>query len=250
MEYTDAHRLFLQIITKNRILYGPEVKTTYEDCCQKYNVAGNNLQEFVVTINRELVPIQMTIRKSIQEHDSGDVQCFVLVNLLTTKATRGLSTYSPPELTLFRRIIEEVLNSEGGEIRAIEAINLVSDIPNSRLRIRDAEETLEKLVQDKWLIKGQHTVSLSALATSELQKYLEELYSDDVHTCYFCKILTIKGYKCSKCQVAVHRMCGHNFWSRKNADSPICPDPNCSEVWGHVSLTNSVPTKRTKTNKT
>lgn len=37
MQYTDAHRLFLQIITKNRILYGPEVKTTYEECCRKYN---------------------------------------------------------------------------------------------------------------------------------------------------------------------------------------------------------------------
>lgn len=37
MEYTDAHRLFLQIITKNRILYGPEVKANHEECCNKYN---------------------------------------------------------------------------------------------------------------------------------------------------------------------------------------------------------------------
>lgn len=51
--------------------------------------------------------------------------------------------------------------------------------------------------------QGQQTVSLSALATSELQNYLEELYSDDIHACYFCKIITVKvSYSCD-CDLVV-----------------------------------------------
>lgn len=64
-----------------------------------------------------------------------------------------MSTYSPPELALFRQIIEELVKSDTGEIRAMEAINIACDLPNCRLRIREAEETVERLVQDKWLIK-------------------------------------------------------------------------------------------------
>lgn len=77
---------------------------------------------------------------------------------ISTLVHRDMSTYSPPELALFRRIIEEVVRSDTGEIRAIEAINLAFNLPNHRLRIREAEETVERLVQDKWLIKVHKSV--------------------------------------------------------------------------------------------
>lgn len=201
-----------------------------------FTVSANSLQEFVMTINCELMPIQMSIRKSVQELASVDVQCFVLVNLLTGETTRWLisnflhcfpvlwcssylslfwvaivlpcvracvgnagivlactvltfsftpthrnmSTFSPPELAFFRRIIEEVVKSDTGEIRAMEAINLACDVPS--FRMKEAEETLERLVQDKWLIKVHicvymHDMCLSWILFFKTATYMRYFHS-------------------------------------------------------------------------
>lgn len=92
-----------------------------------------------------------------------------------------MSTYSPPELALFRRIIEEVVKSDTGEIRAIEAINLASDLPNCRLGIREAEETVERLVQDKWLVKVHICVCMHDMS----------LMNPFLHDCSIHEILSL-----------------------------------------------------------
>lgn len=51
--------------------------------------------------------------------------------------------------------------------------------------------------------QGHQTLSLSALATSELQNYLQEIYTDDVHACYFCKILTVRVRYRSDCDSVI-----------------------------------------------
>ncbi|XP_042241282.1 non-structural maintenance of chromosomes element 1 homolog, partial [Homarus americanus] len=85
--YGNAHRLFLQILTARRVLLGPEAKSTYEKCCAQFNVAADNLQEFVLDINQQLEVMHLAVRKSIQEDSLTDTQCFVLVNLVNSDAT-------------------------------------------------------------------------------------------------------------------------------------------------------------------
>ncbi|XP_069175583.1 LOW QUALITY PROTEIN: non-structural maintenance of chromosomes element 1 homolog [Procambarus clarkii] len=234
--YSDAHRLFLQIITARRVLMGAEVKSTFEKCCQKFHVPPDNLHEFVMEINRRLEVMHLAIRKSIQEDLAEDIQCFVLVNTLNGETTRMGSTFNSQELALFKRIIEELVNSDDGELPETEAMNLATNL-ETRMKIGDSEEAIQRFIHDKWLL--QHTrrekvVSLSALTISELQPYLEELYPELVQKCFLCKILTLKGYRCTKCSTRVHRGVGDRYFTRKNVQPVLCPDPECDEPWPHM----------------
>nr|XP_053647817.1 non-structural maintenance of chromosomes element 1 homolog [Cherax quadricarinatus] len=202
-------------------------------------IPADNLQEFVMEINKHLEVMHLAIQKSVQEDSANDIHCFVLVNSLNSDATRMFSTFTLQELALFRSIIEEVVNSDDGEILETDAINLATTL-EPRMKIADSEEAIEHLVLDKWLLRhsmDEHTISLSALTTSELQPYLQDLYPELAQKCFFCKILTFKGYRCTKCTTRVHRKCGKNFWAHKGAQSVLCPDPLCKEQWPNVEQT-------------
>ncbi|XP_047469115.1 non-structural maintenance of chromosomes element 1 homolog [Penaeus chinensis] len=201
MVYTNAHRLFLQILTSRRYLLGQEVKSIHEKCCAKFNVKADNLLEFVKDINAELEQIHLVIRKAIQEDYASDSQCFVLVNLFDSDATRMNSTFTPEELSLFRKVIEAIIQSEEGSVLITEAINMGFSL-KERMKIGKSEALIDRLVQDGWLL--QHTeeekiLSLSALSTAELQIYLEEHYKDIIFKCFFCKLLTLKVWNYSIC---------------------------------------------------
>lgn len=244
MVYTNAHRLLLQILSSKRYLLGPEVKSIHEKCCAKFNVSADNLQEFVKEINAELEQIHLVIRKSIQEDYTSDIQCFVLVNLFDNDATRMNSTFTPQELALFRKVIEAIVQSGDGSILITEAINMAFNL-EQRLKIGESEALIDRLVQDGWLL--QHTgeekiLSLSALSTAELQTYLEEQYEDIIFKCFFCKLISFKGYKCPQCNLKVHRQCGRKFWTKKGNESASCPE--CAAAWSHVDI--DFPRKRSK----
>ncbi|XP_042864976.1 non-structural maintenance of chromosomes element 1 homolog [Penaeus japonicus] len=246
MVYTNAHRLFLQILSSRRFLLGQEVKSIHEKCCAKFNVSADNLLEFVKEINAELEQIHLVIRKSIQEDHASDSQCFVLVNLFDNDATRMNSTYTPPELALFRKIIEAIVQSEEGTIPITEAINMAFNL-EQRLKIGESEALVERLVQDGWLLQHadeEKILSLSALSTAELQSYLEEQFEDFIYKCFFCKLISLKGYSCTQCEVKVHRQCGGKFWVRNGTQSPFCPDPKCASSWSHLEI--DLPRKRSK----
>ncbi|XP_037792771.1 non-structural maintenance of chromosomes element 1 homolog isoform X1 [Penaeus monodon] len=246
MVYTNAHRLFLQILTSRRYLLGHEVQSTYKKCCAKFHVTADNLLEFVKEINEELGQINLVIRKSIQEDYESDSQCFVLVNIFDSDVTRMNSTFTSQELALFRKVIEAIVQSEDGSILITEAINMAFNL-KQKMKIGESEALIDRLVQDGWLLQhtDQKILSLSALSTAELQTYLEEQYGDIILKCFFCKLVSLKGYSCTECDVKVHRQCGSKFWIRNGSQSPSCPDPKCAAEWSHVEV--NLPRKCSKT---
>ncbi|XP_037792835.1 non-structural maintenance of chromosomes element 1 homolog isoform X2 [Penaeus monodon] len=196
MVYTNAHRLFLQILTSRRYLLGHEVQSTYKKCCAKFHVTADNLLEFVKEINEELGQINLVIRKSIQEDYESDSQCFVLVNIFDSDVTRMNSTFTSQELALFRKVIEAIVQSEDGSILITEAINMAFNL-KQKMKIGESEALIDRLVQDGWLLQG---------------------------------------YSCTECDVKVHRQCGSKFWIRNGSQSPSCPDPKCAAEWSHVEV--------------
>ena len=53
---------------------------------------GSGLQQFVMTINQKISPLHFAIKKSVQESVTGDKSCFVLINVLSSAATKYVIT--------------------------------------------------------------------------------------------------------------------------------------------------------------
>lgn len=245
--YSDAHRLFLQIITAKRILAPSEVKSTYEKCCAKYNVEDTDLKEFVMAINQKIGPLGLTIRRYFQEDQLTDTQCFILVNTLNNEATRHASPFSPQEFSFLRKIIEHMVSSDEGIIDITEATNVAPHL-EPRMKISDAEALIDRLIKNKWLLRYEDDqdevkLSLSGLALAELETYFEDVYENEVTKCPLCKLITLKGYKCPSCNSRFHRSCAGKLWNQTKS-SPFCPEKSCSAEWPHVKLNS--PVKRRK----
>jgi len=235
--YEDAHRMFLQVLTAKRILLGSEVKQLFDKCRKISPEVPNDLQQFVMDINEQLEVMHLSIRKSVQEDHNGDSQCFVLVNTLNVNnsdASRMISSFTPQEVSLFRRVIEEIVQSDDGCIGENVAINLASQI-TPRMKISDSEMLIERLVSDNWLLIHDGELTLSALTNAEIQPYLEEQYGNIIQKCHFCKILTFRGHRCNACSTRVHRQCGFKYW-HKLKKSPSCPEDSCKEAWQHIDI--------------
>ncbi|CAL4193833.1 unnamed protein product [Meganyctiphanes norvegica] len=241
--YTDAHRMFLQVMTAKRMLKGQEVKSVFEKCKAVCDLDIDDLQQFVLEINKQLEIMHMAIRKAVQEEHNEDTQCFVLVNNHSTEATRLVSSFNHQELALFRKIIEVIVQAEDGCVGENYALNLGNEL-QPKMKLKDSENFIEKIVNDNWLIMHNGLLSISALTMAEIQPYLQEQHGDDVSKCYFCQILTFKGHRCTSCNVRVHRQCSKRYWSRVKKP-PFCPESSCSEPWPHIE--DVMPKKRLRT---
>lgn len=249
MVYGDAHRLFLQLMTHRRSLDEREATQLMERCCKEFRVKAKNLEGFVLELNLELKHMQLVVRSAMEEREDGDYPCLVLANLMASDATRELSSFTKQELTFMQQLVVEMVTSEKGEVEINTALNIGPRLPQ-KLKPSTCEDLVEHLVADKWLIKGWdddggECLSLSALSITELAAYLEETFPEDVHKCFFCTKLTVKGYRCDQCNISVHRDCGKKYWADRN--SYECPGERCSASLRDQVVSGHGQTKRRRT---
>ncbi|KAK7074228.1 hypothetical protein SK128_022164 [Halocaridina rubra] len=243
--YTDAHRMFLQILTAKRILLASEVKSSFEKCCAEYEVNGIDLKDFVMAINREVSAMGLCIKRYLQEDALTDCNCYVLVNTVNTEASKHASPFTPQQFSLLKMIIGEIVDSSDGTIKETTAENMGAHM-NPRMKVSDAEVAIDHFVRNRWLLKhedGDVTLSLSALALAELENYLEEGY--DGIRCSLCSFITFRGYTCTSCNLKFHRLCSGKYWNQANSQ-PVCPGSDCNAPWPHVQLNLSSSSKRHK----
>ena len=58
---------------------------------------------------------------------------------------------------------------------------------------KEREETVAKMVHDKWLLDLDGEISLSARSINELEIYIKEVHKDDAVICPACNVLIIRG---------------------------------------------------------
>ncbi|KAL7638587.1 UNVERIFIED_CONTAM: hypothetical protein RMT77_011159 [Armadillidium vulgare] len=237
MEYGDAHRAFLQILLQYRVLTAREVKSTFDKICKHFGGELKDLKEFILKINEHLEPLQMVIRKGIQEEKDSDVSCFVLVNNLNNELTRSCSSFTKQELGYLKLLVENVVMSDNGEIGIMAALALGSE-RQPRLKATLVENLIDRLVEEKWLIREEGILSLSALTMCELYSYLEHHFEDNCLKCYFCSNYTLKGYTCPACDTKGHRNCLENFWKRSNCTNQ-CAVSSCGAKWEDSTSTKN-----------
>ncbi|XP_006637164.2 non-structural maintenance of chromosomes element 1 homolog isoform X1 [Lepisosteus oculatus] len=228
---TDSHRRFLQSLMCCGIIEGSKARALHRHCCEVHRVhyPHEGLDDFIRVINTHLQPMFMQIRKGMSEEDG--VQYYALVNITETDVTRMASDYSDTELELFRKAMDLIVDSETGTASSTEILNLADRLQPKKMKKKETEQVLQRLVQDKWLYEKDGEYTLSTRCIMEMEPYIQNIYQDLVKVCNICRNIAIQGQMCEnpECGIKMHIPCVARYF--KGRTDPRCP--SCNEFWPH-----------------
>ncbi|XP_076441281.1 non-structural maintenance of chromosomes element 1 homolog isoform X3 [Babylonia areolata] len=200
---------------------------------------------FIRTINTEILPFHLEVKKGICEQDSTNYYC--LVNNVENNITRLSSDYTANELEFFKKLVEMIVETEGC-VGSRAALNIVERLDKKMLK-QDAEYLLERLCSEQWILQKEGKVSLSVRSILELNQYIQQVYPDSVKVCNICNLIVLKGESCEECGVKLHHHCAQRYFSNSR-DNPRCPDNDCGALWPHPvaepSSSHTVPATQTE----
>ncbi|XP_055753327.1 non-structural maintenance of chromosomes element 1 homolog isoform X4 [Salvelinus fontinalis] len=126
----------------------------------------------------------MQIRKGMSEEDG--LQYHALMNMAETDVTRMSTDYADNELELFRKTMDLIVDSDNGTASSTDILNCADSLQTKKLKKRETEHVLNRLVQDKWLNEKNGDYSLSTRCIMEMEQYIRMLYQDQVKVCHIC----------------------------------------------------------------
>uniref|UniRef100_A0AAV2LMK7 Non-structural maintenance of chromosomes element 1 homolog n=1 Tax=Knipowitschia caucasica TaxID=637954 RepID=A0AAV2LMK7_KNICA len=215
----------------NSLVDEREASTLYKHCCDIHKVpcVPDKLDDFIDTINAKLQLMFMQIRKGMSEVNGR--QYYALVNMAETDITRMSSDYADNELELFRKTMDLIVSSENGKISSTDALNIADSLMTKRLKKSEAEQVLNRLVQDKWLNEKRGEFSLSTKCIIEMEPYIRRMYEDQVKLCHICHNIAFQSQICDSptCGIKIHNPCVARYF--KGRVEPRCPA--CDEFWPH-----------------
>ncbi|CAN8001587.1 unnamed protein product [Ixodes hexagonus] len=149
--YGDEHRLFLQIMLSRKILSLSELKEVIEFCHEKYQgnccnvVDDESLTRFISDINGKLTSFNMRIKHGVSEDDGK--RFYALVNLKDNELSKCATMFSGNEMTYFKKLVQQIVESDNGTISSTEALNIADDLGNCRLQVTAAEDLIERWLE-------------------------------------------------------------------------------------------------------
>ncbi|XP_006896637.1 PREDICTED: non-structural maintenance of chromosomes element 1 homolog [Elephantulus edwardii] len=226
---TDVHRRFLQLLMTHGVLEEREVKRLQRHCYRVHdrNATVEKLEDFINHINGVLESLYIEIKKGITEDDGRPV--YALVNLATTPVSKMASDFAENELDLFRKALELIIDSESGFASSTNILNLVDQLKGKKMRKKEAEQVLQKFVQNKWLIEKDGEFTLHSRAILEMEQYIRETFPDSVKMCNICHGILIQGQSCETCGIRMHLPCVAKYF--QSITEPHCP--HCNDYWPH-----------------
>ncbi|XP_037596533.1 non-structural maintenance of chromosomes element 1 homolog isoform X2 [Cebus imitator] len=200
---TDVHRRFLQLLMTHGVLEERDVKRMQKHCYKVHdcNATVDKLEDFINNINSVLESLYIEIKRGVTEDD-------------------GRPIYA---------LLELIIDSESGFASSTNILNLVDQLKGKKLKKKEAEQVLQKFVQNKWLIEKEGEFTLHGRAILEMEQYIRETYPDAVKICNICHSLLIQGQSCETCGIRMHLPCVAKYF-RLNAE-PRCP--HCNDYWPH-----------------
>uniref|UniRef100_G1PB56 Non-structural maintenance of chromosomes element 1 homolog n=1 Tax=Myotis lucifugus TaxID=59463 RepID=G1PB56_MYOLU len=226
---TDVHRRFLQLLMTHGVLEEWEVKRLQKHCYKVHdcNAPVEKLEDFIHNINSVLESLYIEIKKGVTEDDGRPI--YALVNLATTAISKMASDFAENELDLFRKALELIIDSETGFASSTNILNVVDQLKGKKMRKKEAEQVLQKFVQNKWLIEKEGEFTLHTRAILEMEQHIRETYPDAVKICNICHGLLIQGQSCETCGIRMHLPCVAKYFQSNS--EPRCP--NCNDYWPH-----------------
>ncbi|CAG5127571.1 unnamed protein product [Candidula unifasciata] len=227
IEPIDKRKIFMQCFLSKGILSATEVKELLIFCGVPVE-SKSDMANFVLSVNASLAPFHLEIKKGIQEDDGASFYC--LVNTVESSISRMSSTYSSTELELFKKLVEQIVETDDGKLGSLAALSLTEKL-DKRMGKEEAENFFDRLERDKWIKKElDGKISLSVRSIVELDQYLKDMYPDVIRICYICSKLCLLGENCDSCTIKIHKKCARTLF--EHCTEKRCPDKNCRSVWG------------------
>lgn len=223
-----------------------------EFCHEKNQVPCNatkdddSLTRFISDINGKIVPFSMRIKHGVSEDDGQ--RFYALVNLKDNELSRCATMFSGNEMTYFKKLVQQIAESNIGTIQSTEALNIAGDLDNCKLSIGMAEDLIERWLELGCLMQEETAMptdgsevnthvldggrlSLSPLGLAEMDAYLQQQFGDELPKCHMCKQTCIKGQTCANpnCTVKLHYHCANQVF--RLGASTIDGCPRCSFPW-------------------
>ncbi|PRP87731.1 hypothetical protein PROFUN_02431 [Planoprotostelium fungivorum] len=236
---TDAHRFFLQGIMAGGTLSEKDVEELFSAAKETYKYRQTTpLTDFVETINKALSFLYMQIRNIASELDGE--KFYGLINTRADLESQKGTQLTLTEIGMFRKIMNAVIEAsdpakskERDGIRVSEgSISVSAALEHGGNAHSLNERTLERLVQERWLVyttPAHKRITLGVRSLMELKQWLEENYEDHVSNCLTCHEPIFMGEICqnNRCEVKLHHHCSKR-WFTGNRER-VCP--SCKNVW-------------------
>ncbi|KAH9523627.1 Non-structural maintenance of chromosomes element 1 [Bulinus truncatus] len=223
-------QIFLQSFISKGILDSKEIKALLAELGVHTDFTDEILK-LVLSTNEAIAPFNLEIKKGIQEDDGANFYC--LVNTVETPITHLSSTYTQNELELFKKLIEQIVDTEDGKIGSRAALSLTDSL-DKRMGKEEAEAFFNKLEKDKWIRRDKEgKLSLSVRSLLELDHYLKEVYAEFIKSCNICSKICLLGETCANCGIKIHLKCAKSLFTKQGAKH-TCPAPDCRVVWGQM----------------
>lgn len=230
-DLNDAHRMFLQGMISRRVCNQHEMQDLCELSCQNCGETApsdnEGFERFISKINSHIRPLHMELSKGISEDD--EKLHYALINLCETPVSRMSIDYTPTDLEFFKKIVEKIVtDSDNGALSSTSILNLTNQLER-RITKNNAQDLLERFIEDQWLLQKSGAVSLSIRSILELGHYIQAMYAEDITVCALCKKLVLKGQYCadSDCTVKIHKHCSKRYF--KDTKDKKCP--KCKTTW-------------------
>nr|XP_051703499.1 non-structural maintenance of chromosomes element 1 homolog isoform X8 [Oryctolagus cuniculus] len=200
---TDVHRRFLQLLMTHGVLEEWDMERLQRHCYKVHdcNAPIDRLEDFINNINSVLESLYIEIKKGVTEDD-------------------GRPIYA---------LLELIIDSETGFASSTNILNLVDQLKGKKMRKKEAEQVLQKFVQNKWLIEKEGEFTLHSRAILEMEQYIRETFPDSVKSCNICHGLLIQGQNCETCGIRMHLPCVAKYF--QSNPEPRCP--HCNDYWPH-----------------
>lgn len=219
--YEDEHRFFVQGIMYKGVLNSREVNLLHEKALRKCGIEvpekRKDQQDLLLanikTINEELDTVGLTIRKGVDE-DTGE-SYFMLINTQNRMvgqnkdlACKVQTQWSAAELDFLRLLATEILQSEEKSISSRLALNLMDQVGGGKkLSMSEAEKTINRLIQAKWLKTVDGDIALDVRFLGEMEPWMMDVMGG-VAKCQICRKVVVRGIYCT-CEdsIAWHKYC-------------------------------------------
>jgi hypothetical protein len=220
-------------------------------------VTQEDFDSYISAAADAISPFDYEIRST--QHQISKERIYALVNSVSDPLTQMATTHSTEEILYVRRLLDamfETNNTRRREVMAVTSMQALeakvrkgggrqstgeassTQSADKGLTQGEAEQTLEKLVREKWLDRSKAGFyRLSPRALMELRSWLVDTYNDSddpeawqrIKFCEACKEIVTIGERCADldCIVRLHTICETAYWNSR----PSKKCPKCDTTW-------------------
>ncbi|GLH04210.1 Non-structural maintenance of chromosomes element 1 homolog [Gryllus bimaculatus] len=183
--YGDVHRRFLQSFVYHPINTEAEALEAYRLTCEEQGQEMGSLNQIVDTINATIRKYTTLEIKTIFCELTGQ-KYYIATNTADLKWTKNTSRYSKNEQLIFRKVLDDIVRSETGNISSITCLNVYSNVNMSK---SEMSATIAKFVRDGWFAEKKGRLYMGVRAAAELEPFITQVYQDMTSSCPLCKKL-------------------------------------------------------------